>query len=106
MRCAELVQTVNTYLRRLQMFGGDVVDRNGITILHAEPPYILSYVRADPVVRGPARLGSYRKTASCSRIYRPNSLPRFGLRRCDGRHKLRFEYPSFFGRRVGPARFA
>ena len=34
MHRAELVQTVYTYLRRLQIFGGDVVDRNGVTILH------------------------------------------------------------------------
>src|SRR5262249_42959848 len=61
MACADLVQTVPTYLPRMQMFGGDVVDRNGVTILHAERPYIPSYVRAGPVVRGPARFGSYRK---------------------------------------------
>jgi hypothetical protein len=64
MRCAELVQTIHTYLCRLQMFGGNVVDRNCVTILHAEEPYIPTYVRAGPVVSGPARLGSYRKTAS------------------------------------------
>jgi hypothetical protein len=34
---------------------------------------------------GPARFG---KTASCIRIYRPTSLPRFGFGSCDRRHKL------------------
>ena len=39
MRRARLVQTVHTYLRRLQVFGGDVVERNGVTILHGRTPF-------------------------------------------------------------------
>jgi|SoiMethySBSTD1v2_1073268.scaffolds.fasta_scaffold3230315_1 hypothetical protein len=35
----------------------------------------------------------------CFRIYRMDSLPRFGLGSCD-RYKLPFEYPSFFGQRA------
>jgi hypothetical protein len=49
---------------------------------------------------GPARFGSYRKThgwgRGCFRIYRPSSMPSFGLGRCDRRHKLLFEYPIIF----------
>jgi hypothetical protein len=48
-------------------------------------------VRAGPVVSEPARLGSYKETASYSRICRPSTLPRFGFGRCDRRHKLGFE---------------
>jgi hypothetical protein len=32
----------------------------------------------------------------CFRIYRPSSMPSFGLGRCDRRHKLLFEYPIIF----------
>src|SRR5262245_20489053 len=49
---------------------------------------------------GPARFGSYRKPMGVwgrFRIYRPSSMPSFGLGRCDRRHKLP---PSFFGHRV------
>jgi hypothetical protein len=47
----------------------------------------------------PARFGSYRKPMGvwgrfC--IYRPSSMPSFGLGRCDRHHKLLFEYPSIF----------
>jgi len=48
---------------------------------------------------GPARFGSYRKPMGVwgrFRIYRPSSMPSFGLRRCDRRHKLLFEYPIIF----------
>jgi len=44
---------------------------------------------------GPARFGSYR-LQRCFCIYRPSSLPRFGLGRCDCHHKLGFEYPIIF----------
>ena len=48
---------------------------------------------------GPARFGSYRKPMrvwGCFRIYRPSSMPSYGLGRCDRRHKLLFEYPIIF----------
>jgi hypothetical protein len=48
---------------------------------------------------GPARFGSYRKPVGgvgCFRIYRPSSMPSFGLGRCDRRHKLLFQYPIIF----------
>jgi hypothetical protein len=32
----------------------------------------------------------------CFRIYRPSSVPSFGLGRCDRRHKLLFGYPIIF----------
>ena len=47
----------------------------------------------------PARFGSYRKPMGvwgrfC--IYRPSSMPSFGLGRCDRHYRLLFEYPSIF----------
>src|SRR5262252_56010 len=38
--------------------------------------------------------------SGCFRIYRPSSVRRFQLGSCDCCHKLLFEHPSFFGRRV------
>src|SRR6516165_2767697 len=51
---------------------------------------------------GPARFGSYKTPggSGCFRIYRPSSVRRFQLGSCDCCHKLLFEDPSFFGRRV------
>jgi hypothetical protein len=47
--------------------------------------------RAGPRPASPA-MGNGRRFHS----YRPNSLPRFGLGRCDCRHKFSFEYPIIF----------
>jgi hypothetical protein len=40
----------------------------------------------------------------CFRIYRPSSMPSFGLGRCDRRHKLLFKYPIIFWTEAAPHR--
>src|SRR5262249_11050809 len=48
----------------------------------------------------PASAATKPQGGGCFRIYRPSSIRRFQLGTCDCCHRLLFEYPSFFGRRV------
>jgi hypothetical protein len=52
--------------------------------------------RAGPIVRGPARFGSYRKPLLVFPYLPPSSMARFGLGSYGGCHKLSFEYPIIF----------